>query len=211
GFFNLTAVVEVEAGRVATAQLATPTLHTIWQRRCGTEFAVGADSGVLVGVVSDVATGNRLAGAGVVATWLDLRKVSATNASAETRQVAVLTDSIGNYAACGVGTDATLYLRAYGPGDSTGSIQVRPGGRPVGRRDFTVGHRVHGATMTGVVQGAEGQPVVGARISIDSIRTTSRESGAYRLTGLPAGTQWLVVRTVGRPPYELMVDLKDGA
>jgi hypothetical protein len=210
GFYALTAIVTIEAGRIATAAFATPSLRTVWQRGCHAEFAAGADSGVVLGVVSDATTGNRLAGAGVVASWIDLRQTGPVEASTEMRTVATLTDSVGGYAACGVGTDATVFVRAYGAGDSTGAIQLKPGGRPVARRDFTVGHTERGAAVAGKISGADGQVVVGARISINNTSVTSREDGTYRLNGVPAGTQWLVVRTVGRPPTEQIVDLRDG-
>jgi hypothetical protein len=210
GFYGMTVVVNVEAGRVATAEFGVPSLRTVWRRRCGAEFAAGADSGVVLGIVSDAASRNRLAGAGVVATWLDLRQTGAVEATREQRTVATLTDSTGSYATCGVGADATVFVRAYGSGDSTGAIQVRPGGRPVTRRDFTVGRAVRGAAVAGTIRGAEGRPIVGARIDIDNTTTTTREDGSFRLAGVPPGTQWLIVRTVGRPPHEQIVDLRDG-
>jgi hypothetical protein len=209
GFYTLAAVATVAAGRVATVQLATPSLQTVWQRRCEGPLSAAADSGVVLGMVTDAATGNRLAGAGIVALWLDLRQ-DAAGAAAEYRTVAARTDSIGQYAACGVGTEATVHLRAYGTADSTGMIQVRPGDRPVARVDLTVGRSVLGAAIRGVVRGADARPVVGASIAVDTALTTTDEAGAFVLGNLPAGTQWLIVRTLGRTPLERAVDLRDG-
>jgi hypothetical protein len=210
GFFNLAVAVVVEAGAVATTQLTTPSLRTIWRRGCGAELESSADSGVIVGAISDVATGNRLHGAAVVANWFDLRQVSPTAVTGGQRTNAAKSDSIGNYALCGVDPDATVHLRAYGPGDSSGAIQVRPGNRPITRRDFTVGRTVRGAVISGTVRGDDGRPLVGARIAVGSRTTSTNESGAYRLLNLPVGTQWFVVRSVGRPPHEQVVDLRDG-
>jgi hypothetical protein len=210
GFYNLAVTVTVEAGRVATAQLTTPSLRTIWRRGCGGEFERGADSGLVVGAISDVASGNRLHGAAVVATWFDLRQAGPTEVRGGQRTAAARTDSIGNYALCGGGTDATVHLRAYGAGDSTGAIPIQPGARPITRRDFTVGHTVRGATVSGAVRGEDGRPVVGARVTVADRTTSTNESGAYRLLNLPVGTQWFVVRSVGRPPSEQLVDLRDG-
>lgn len=210
GLFTLAGAVMVEPERVATIKLATPSLQTVWRRRCGAAYVAGADSGVVFGVIADAASGNRLAGAAVVAGWLDLRQVGERQASAQQRTTAALSDSIGAYAVCGTGTDATVYARAYGAGDSTGAIEILPGGRPVARRDFTIGRTVQGAALRGFVRGDGGLPIVGARLSVDSATTSTNESGAFMLTGLPAGTQWLTVRSVARAPTGMAVDLRDG-
>jgi hypothetical protein len=80
----------------------------------------------------------------------------------------------------------------------------------VARRDFLVGHTVQGGVITGAVRGAEGQPIVGARVSVTNLTTTTKENGVYRLAGVPVGTQWLVVRTVTRAPAEQAVDIREG-
>lgn len=209
GFFNLAAAVTVETGRVATVLLATPSLATIWQRRCPPSPEPVADSGVLMGVVTDAATGNRLAGAGVVGRWVVLKQ-DGVEVGTEERAIATLTDSIGGYVACGVSTDMTVHTRAYGAGDSSGAVQVRPGARAVARHDFTVGHATRGAAIRGSVTGLDGAPVAGARVSVDSTRAVTKVDGTFLLTNLPAGTQWLSVRAVGRAPLDQAVDLREG-
>lgn len=209
GFFNLAAAVTVETGRVATTLLATPSLATIWQRRCPAPLAADADSGVLMGVVTDAATGNRLAGAGVVGAWVVIQQ-NGVNVSSEDRSIVTRTDSIGGYYACGVSTDATIHMRAYGTSDSTGVIQVRPSGRAVARRDFAVGHTARGATIRGTVTGEDGKPIAGARVAVDSTTAVTKGDGVFLLPKLPAGTQWLTVRAISRAPFDQAVDLRDG-
>lgn len=210
GVYNLAAPVTVETGRVATAFLTTPSLATIWARRCsGAEApATQADSGVLVGLVTDAATSHRLAGAEVVATWLALKQ-EGNDVTAEPRAVAVRTDSIGWYYACGLSTDVTLHVRAYGAGDSTGAIQKRPASRPLARRDFTIG-RGRTAAIRGTVTGPDGQLVAAARVTVDSNGAVTTGDGRFLLANLPSGTQWLSVRAVGRAPLDQAVDLHDG-
>lgn len=209
GFFNLVGTAIVETGRVATAIVATPSLRTIWARRCPEPLAAGADSGVMMGDVTDAATGNRLAGAGVVGTWIVLTQ-AATEVASEERKLATLTDSLGSYVACGVSTDATIHTRAYGAGDSSGAIQVRPGTRAVARRDFSVGRQVRGATLRATIVGADARPIAGARVTMNTTTATTRGDGLAQLTRLPPGSQWLSVRAVGRAPLDQAVELRDG-
>jgi hypothetical protein len=208
GLFNLAGAVEVAAGRVATARLATPSLGTIWQHRCPSPLVAEADSGILLGLVTDAASGDRLAGAAVVGTWIVLA-IRGTDVTTEELSFATLTDSVGAYVACGLSTEATVHTRAYGAGDSTGSIQVRPGARAVARRDFTLGRTARGAAIGGTVTGPDGQPVAGARVSVDSAAAVTRRDGTFLLTKLAAGTRWLRVRAVSRAPLERVVDLRD--
>ena len=209
GFFNLVGTAIVETGRVATAFLATPSLRTIWARRCPEPLAADADSGVMMGDVTDAATGNRLAGAGVVGTWIVLTQ-SGEGVASEERKLATLTDSLGAYIACGVSTEATIHARAYGAGDSSGSIQVRPGTRALARRDLSVGHQVRGATLRATIVGADARPIAGARVTMDNNTVTTRADGLAQITRLPPGSQWLSVRAVGRAPLDQAVELRDG-
>ena len=210
GVYNLAAPVTVETGRVATAFLTTPSLGTIWARRCsGAEApATQADSGVLVGLVTDAATSHRLAGAEVVATWLALQQEN-NRVTAEPRAVAVRTDSIGWYYACGLSTEVTLQVRAYGAGDSTGAIPKRPASRPLARRDFSIG-RGRTAAIRGTVTGPEGRPVAAARVTLDSNEVVTTADGRFLLAHLPSGTQWLTVRAAGRAPHDQAIDLREG-
>jgi hypothetical protein len=209
GLFNLAAAVTVETGRVTTASLATPSLGTIWSRRCPEPLEPGADSGVVLGVVTDAATGNLLAGAVVVGTWVVLAQ-RGVNVTTEDRAVVTRTDSVGAYTACGLSTDATVHARAYGAGDSSGAIQVRPGPRALARRDFSVGPTRRGAALRGRVIDGDGRSVAGARVAVDSAATLTADDGGYVLAGLHAGTHWLSVRAVSRAPVEQAVDLRDG-
>jgi len=125
GMEILAAAVTVETGRVATLMLATPSLRTIWSRRCSTAPAAAADSGVLMGLVTDAASGSRLAGV-------------VLEVSAPTWSLRAVTDSTGWYYACGLSSDATAQVRVYGAGASAPAFHVRPGNRAVARRDFSM-------------------------------------------------------------------------
>ena len=69
------------------------------------------------------------------------------------------------------------------------------------------------AAMTGKVLNANGNPVVGARVDVVGTpgATLTRQSGEFSLTGLPSGTQALVVRQLGYAPVEQSVELSTRA
>lgn len=65
------------------------------------------------------------------------------------------------------------------------------------------------AVLTGRVVNAAGQGVVGARVDVLGTpgATLTRENGEFTLTGLPSGTQSVVVRQIGFAPEERAVEL----
>ncbi len=65
------------------------------------------------------------------------------------------------------------------------------------------------AVLTGRVVNAAGQGVVGARVDVLGTpgATLSKENGEFTLTGLPSGTQSVVVRQIGFAPEERAVEL----
>jgi hypothetical protein len=69
------------------------------------------------------------------------------------------------------------------------------------------------ASITGKVLNANGNPVIGARVDIVGTpgATLTRESGEFSLSGLPSGTQSLVVRQLGYAPVEQAVELSTRA
>ena len=211
GLHSVAAAVTVGVGDTAVVTLAVPSLRTLWRRACPSPTAVPPDSGILFGVVRDARTGNRIAGAAIVISWLSLQRVGRAQVMVDTREARVLSDSIGGYYACGVGADMRLEVRAHVPADSSGLIQVLPRARPVARRDLTVGAGARGAGLRGTVSGADGRPVSQARIVVEEAgSTTSGEDGRFTLAGLPAGTQWLRARAIGYVPLERALELRDG-
>ncbi len=211
GLHSVAAAVAVGVGDTALVTLAVPSLRTLWRRACPPPTTVPPDSGILFGVVRDARTGNRIAGAAIVISWLSLQRVGRAQVMVDTREARVLSDSIGGYYACGVGADMRLEVRAYVPADSSGLVQVLPRVRPVARRDLTVGAGTRGAGLRGTVAGADGRLVPQARVVVEEAgSTTSGEDGRFTLTGLPAGTQWLRVRAIGYVPLERALELRDG-
>jgi hypothetical protein len=212
GLYTLTAPVRVDTGPVVVA-IASPSLATIWRRLCGrpTPFGTG-DTAIAFGTVSDAATGARFAGAVVRSSWRALSVIGPTDVTVRPLGTTVVTDSLGNYYACGLTADMTVRLRAFASGDSSGAVEVVPGGRPVVRRDFTIGRAaVRQAALRGAVERPDGTPVPDAQVIVEEGRQRfAGGDGSFLLEGLPAGTRWLIVRAVGYTPTAQAVDLRDG-
>lgn len=214
GLYGLIAPTTVQPDRPALVTIASPSLATVWRLLCGRPTPFGtSDTALAYGTVSDAATGSRYAGAGVASSWRALRVVGPADVSVRPLGDAVRTDSLGNYYACGLTADVTVRLRAYAGGDSSGAVEIAPGGRPVVRRDFTVGRgAVRGAALRGAVVRADGvTPVPDAQVIVEEGRQTFADAnGTFLLASLPAGTRWLQVRAVAHTPVGQAVDLRDG-
>jgi len=65
------------------------------------------------------------------------------------------------------------------------------------------------AVLTGLVTSTEGKPLEGAMVLLLGTQLSARSNsdGAFRLTGLPAGTQSVEVREIGYSPKRFAVDL----
>jgi len=230
GFYTLAWPIAVggAGSDAARVTIATPSLATVWRRRCGAELGSQPDSGIVFGVVQDVATGAHLAGAALIVSWLRLMQIDAVNVRADNQTMRASTDSIGVYYACGVATDMTLGVRAYAGSDSTGLIDVRVGARRFGRQDLTIslaapptiigGRAAAGgaptprlpATLFGKVL-SDGKPLLGARAGVREASSAGLDpDGTFLLTGLPAGTQWVTVQAIGSQGTGQAVDLKGG-
>ena len=229
GFYTIAWPIAVAAGGggsgAAPVTIATPSLATLWRRRCGMELASRPDSGLVFGVLQDAASGTHLAGGALIVSWLRLAQVDNVNVRAESQDLRATTDSIGTYYACGVAADMTLGVRAYAGTDSTGLIDVRLGARGVGRQDLTISlgpprpaggsapptARL-GASLRGRVLSSDGKSLFGARAGVREGTSTGLEpDGTFILSGLPAGTQWVTAQAIGRQGAGQAVDLKAGA
>jgi hypothetical protein len=212
GLFTLALPVDIK-GDGAIVRLATPSLATVWQRRCGQELLTRSDSGVIFGFVQDVKTEAHLAGAGVLLQWLRIIQTDPVNVYTQSRDVTVKTDSTGTYYACGVASDMKIALRAYAGRDSSGSIDLQPTPRRVGRQDLMVA--LAPARQPGVLRGqivtSEGTAVWGGRVTMrEGPSTVINDNGTFVLRGVAPGTQWINVQAIGRAPLGRAVDVRPG-
>ena len=103
--------------------------------------------------------------------------------------------------------DASLTLDKL---DSISAVAPDPSGTAT-KGDSVMGLGLTGtATVAGVVRGAGGRPVSGVELRVVNARSTARtdEQGRYTLSGLPAGTQLLLVRRIGYLIGDVAVELR---
>src|SRR5213594_2022362 len=178
GMYSLTAAVDLASGDTARVSFAVPSLATVWRRRCAAQPAAGTDSGVVFGIVDDAATGAHLAGAGVLASWVEPAQRGRTEVIWENHDERRFTDSVGAYFLCGVATQLTIQLRAYAHTDSSGAIDVHLGPRSLARRDFSISQgpdtldQRPAAVLRGVARTSGGVPLAGARVVVREISAT---------------------------------------
>ena len=212
GLFTLAVPITITAGQTPV-YVATPSLATLWRRRCGQELLTRSDSSVIFGFVQDAKTRAHLAGAGVLLQWLRIVQTDPVHVVTQPRDVTVKTDSTGTYYACGVASDMKIALRAYAQHDSSGLIDLQVGPRSVGRQDLMVA--LAPARQTGVVRGQavtfEQTAVWGGRVSVrEGMSTRIDDNGTFIIRGVTPGTQWVNVQAIGRAPLGQAVDVRPG-
>lgn len=140
-------------------------------------------------------------------------------------------DAVGRFTVCGVPGDATLTVRAYAGGDSSGVVELRMPANGLLLRDLVVGQpqRVDlpassaserprtvlrgSGRVRGIVRDSAGRPLVGARIAHGdgAVEATSSAGGQFVLEGLPGGSRMIETRAVGFQPQRTIVDIVDSA
>lgn len=212
GLFTLAVPVTITA-EDKPLYVATPSLATVWLRRCGQELLTRSDSGVIFGFVQDVKTQAHLAGAGVLLRWLRIVQTDPVNVYTQARDLTVKTDSTGTYYACGVASDMKIALRAYAERDSSGLVDLQLGARRIGRQDLAVA--LAPARQPGVVRGqaitTEQTAVWGGRVTVrEGASTVIADNGTFLIRGVAPGTQWVNVQAIGRAPLGQAVDVRPG-
>jgi hypothetical protein len=213
GLFTLAVPVNVTGSERTMVRVATPSLATLWRRRCGQELMTRSDSGLIFGFVQDVKTQAHLAGAGVLLQWLRIVQSDPVNVQTQPRELTAKTDSTGTYYACGVASDMKIALRAYAQRDSSGLIDLQLGPRSVGRQDLMVS--LAPARQPGVLRGqattVEQIPVYGGRVTVrEGASTVIDPGGGFVIRGVAPGTQWVNVQAIGRAPSAHAVDVRPG-
>ncbi|HEY2804306.1 MAG TPA: carboxypeptidase regulatory-like domain-containing protein [Gemmatimonadales bacterium] len=224
GLSNNLRRIEIAGGRPTSVELDVPSLATMYHAACGATSPVASarDSGVVFGSVRDVGTRARLSGARVTISWVAAR-LGGARIEVTRPGVVVTTDSVGNYYACGVPRDYIVTAAAAAGRFTSGVTEVLLGERGVSRRDIgisrdsatladSVGLRKGHATIVGTVLDNNDQPRANVRASVDDALSSSfsDENGHFIVGNLPAGSQMLMLRTVGYTAVRAPVMLRDG-
>ena len=214
----------------AWVALATPSRATVWARACPaapptTDAGAGRGAGILAGVVRDAATGQPVPGVATVA-WTAVDTAEGHLVIAP-RTRAVRTDGAGAFRVCGVPMATDVEVRGATDQSATGWALATVGPRGLASVDLLVppvragtlgaadsARAVVTVVATGLVRDSSGAPRAGARVTVDGApgaEATTGADGRFRLAGVPAGTQTLVVRAVGYAPQAVSVGLRTAA
>ena len=213
--------------------LATPRGESLIKATCGKPQD---RTGLLLGVVRDIETGNPLPRARVLSRWFELT-IEKKGPRYQTLETSATSDAAGVFRLCNVPADIPVFVRARAAGHETGRMEVYFAGSDVLFRDFAVSLEDSAATVApdsafesstdsaaiatikgtgvarGVVRDVDGRPVPNAKIGLlDAAATvTSDGEGRFTLRDVPAGTQTLESRAIGYAPGRQAVVLKPNA
>lgn len=182
--------VAVRAGVVDTVALFVPSVTTLLDAMCPASRAAGGES-ILLGSVSDAATGAPVASATVTLSWQDV-SVERKKVVEQHHVVPATTSADGSYAVCGVPGDVLVMVRATASRRASGVLWVLVAPRRLVRMDVAVAlDAERTATLTGVVADTAGHPLADAEVEIVGVPggTHTDENGRFRLATLPAGSR----------------------
>ncbi len=210
GLGALVAVRPAGQDRWPETRLATPSLATLWPRLCDTPRPQGIRSVILTGAARLSNNRTRVAGAKVFVQWVPAVPVGADPyVTTET-----VTDSLGNYVACGAEELAELSLLALSAEAQSGVVSVPPDPHPLRRMDLVLLHRdaerTH-AVIGGRILDRVGAPLTSAWVSIDGRDSTvmTGADGLFTLDSVPLGSRMLWVRAIGYTPVAQVVEVLD--
>jgi hypothetical protein len=212
------------AGKVVTVDLAVPSSERLVSLLCPAAVLKIRGPAALIGFVRDPETGGPAVGAKVQLVFeesdpLGFRK------SQRIREAPV--DSTGGYRICGLPTPMTGKVQVFRNGVSSGEVGASIDDGFLGLRSLSIvsQHAVvatvagdsgkvkrvfrGSARVTGRVTNKAGQPLAGARVSLQGagVTTVTRANGEFVLDSLPAGTQAIEVRKLGYGVEEVAVEL----
>jgi carboxypeptidase family protein/TonB-dependent receptor-like protein len=224
--------VGIHHGESALLDLGVPSMRTVLHVICRDSATEGR--GLMMGVVRDADTDKPLVGALVVVMWTEMN-IGTTSLSKLPKAAHTTVGAKGDYRLCGLPNGVALRAQARLGPKASGWIDISmpPGG--VLQRDFLVGNRIVAAApaaapapgaqgttappqapkplgtalLNGTVMGADGKPLEGAQVYLvgTAIGARADSRGAFRLSGLPAGTQTVEVRQLSYTPKRYTVDL----
>ena len=207
--------------------LGIPALERVMTALCpDTQSADSA--GALVGEVRDADTGEAIAGATVLAHWVDFI-IDQEGLRTLPQGVQTSTGSGGAFALCHLPANGQVAALASKGARTTGVLEVDFKTRSIVRRDFTLAEgttvvlrgrdtsstarrdsMLRGpAHLTGTVRNESNQPVRDAIVEVlrTGISTSTDTSGQFELANLPVGTHALEVRRIGFAPQHVPVHL----
>jgi hypothetical protein len=191
------------------AQLTTPSLNTLWPKLCTTRRPQGVRSVIVTGTARLADNRTRVSGAKVLIQWTPA--VPARRGE-PFETVEVVTDSLGQYVACGAEAFTELSLLALSTEAQSGVIAVPSTVHPLRRVDLVLLHAdaiATRATLRGRIVGRTSQPLANASVSVDGrdSAVVTAADGTFILDSVPLGSRMLWVRSIGYTPVAQIVEV----
>ena len=224
--------VDVASDSEANVTLGTPSGAALKAQLC--PAIADTTTGLVIGKVRNVDTSEGIADATVSTAWMELNWDRGPRPAAYRESTKSLAN--GAFVLCGVPLDVPVFVRASSGDQASGPVEIYGNRRAVSfhnlaisMTDSTARLSVDGlveamplatrqrptgaATLVGKVVEAGGRPIRGARVMlhVGGAAAETDASGAFRLSGLPAGSQAIDIRAIGFTPTRRSVDLASGA
>jgi hypothetical protein len=179
-------------------------------RSCGKD-AGGDSDGMLAGYVVDAVRVTPIPRATIVIRWLETA-LQRSGLRVVHKEKTVTAGDDGRYLACGVPSDVGIDVEVSAEAflHVTGRVSIPSGG--AARQDFHL--PIKGATSTASfsarVVGADSLPIASGVVSVDALSMdTPVRNGSFTLGGIPAGTWFVEVRSLGHEPRSVMMLASD--
>ncbi|MGH7655953.1 MAG: hypothetical protein ACREN6_14955 [Gemmatimonadaceae bacterium] len=227
GLYSLGASVDATPQVTSDIALAVPSFATLWRRGCGASAAAASGDGFVFGTVrADSADTSRFARdpATIVVAWR-ADTAGGPRAPARESQLRASTDSLGNYAICGVPAASTLTLTATQAGGSGARpVSFALGAARMARRDISL---MSAATLAAAIADAErgksgsnahrlrvlsadGSPIAYANVSLNgAIPVITDKYGEVGLGAARIHASAATVRRIGFSPWFGSVEFPD--
>lgn len=187
--------------------IRVPSADQVQATLCGGRVAAG--TGLIVGSV--YLRGEDAANKGaVVAEWTDitLRDNAGVAVERAHRRLDAGVDSLGRFRLCGVPLNTALVLHASNDSAQSLPKDVKLADGRFARVELRMDQRAeHGAIFAGTVLDSAKKPIIAAEVSFPELQLAAAtdQKGAFRVSGIPAGEQHVVVRRVGYGPLDTKV------
>ncbi len=215
------------AGQANSGELATPSSERIIELLCSAAWRARGPA-ALMGRVREADTGNPAAGAKVSLVWYEVEVVTTVRRTPRVREGTVSAD--GTYRICGLPAQLDGRVQVLRGTLTSGEINIAVGQDLLGLRSMTIAPPgevvtvdvrssdstrrptrvlLGNARLSGKIINRTGQPLVGARVSVEGTDRVaiSRTGGEFTLDSLPVGTQTVTARLLGYAPMDVPVEL----
>ena len=201
---------ELGADSIVTVNLGIESGPVTRLRSCGKD-AGGESDGMLAGYVVDAARVSPVPHATVAIRWIETA-LQRSGFRAVPKEKTVTAGDDGRYLACGVPSDVGIDVDVSAQSflHVAGRVTIPPGG--VARQDFhlPIKGAPSTASLSARVIGTDSLPITAGVVSVDALSMdTPVRNGSFTLGGIPAGTWFIEVKSLGHEPLAALLVADD--